>query len=325
MDKIRWGIIGCGDVTEVKSGPAFNKVEHSELVAVARRNGELAEDYARRHGVARWYDDATKLIDDPDVDAIYIATPPGSHAEYALKVAAAGKPVYVEKPMARSYAECASMVEACDKAGVGLYVAYYRRALAAFVKTKKLIEEGAIGQVRFVATQFVRPPSVEDLEGPLQWRVQPELSGGGYFFDLGSHLLDYLDYLFGPIEHASGQTANQAGLYGAEDIVVATYDFPAGVQGSGVWCFTGASSAAIDSTKVVGDRGELTFATFDFRPVHLSNDEGMQEFDLPVPEHVQQPLIQSIVDELRGVGSCPSTGLTAARTGKIMDEIVGRR
>jgi predicted dehydrogenase len=324
MDKVRWGIIGCGDVTEVKSGPAFYKVDHSELVAVARRNGGLAEDYARRHGVEKWYDDATKLIDDPDVDAVYIATPPGSHAEYTLMAAAAGKPVYVEKPMARTHAECAEMIEACDKAGVKLYVAYYRRALPAFVKTKKLIEEGAIGEVRFVTTEFLKPPSIEDVDGPPRWRVLPEISGGGYFFDLGSHLLDYLDFLFGPIENVSGRVANQAGLYEPEDIVVATYDFQGGLQGSGVWCFTADPSSTIDSTKVVGDLGELTFATFDFRPVRLSTGEGVQEFDLPVPEHVQQPLIQSIVDDLRGVGSCPSTGLTAARTSKIIDRIVGR-
>src|SRR5277367_2165196 len=99
-DTIRWGILGCGDVTEIKSGPGFQKATGSKLVAVMRRNGKLAEDYARRHGVARWYDDVDALIHDPEVDAVYIATPPGVHLEMALKVAAADKPAYVEKPMA---------------------------------------------------------------------------------------------------------------------------------------------------------------------------------------------------------------------------------
>ena len=151
MKTIRWGIIGCGDVTEVKSGPGFQKSEHSELVAVMRRSGELAEDYARRHGVPKWYDDADKLIHDEDVDAIYIATPPSTHMTYALKSAAAGKPVYVEKPMAMSSKECLQMIEACKEAGVPLYVAFYRRALPYFLKIKALIEEGAIGEVRFVS------------------------------------------------------------------------------------------------------------------------------------------------------------------------------
>lgn len=322
--KVRWGIIGCGDVTEVKSGPAFRKAENSDLVAVMRRNGELAKDYARRHDVPTWYDDADKLIDDRNVDAVYIATPPGSHAEYAIKTVAAGKPVYVEKPMARSYAECESMLEASEKAGVGLYVAYYRRALPSFIKTKELIASGAIGKVRYVSTELVSPPSREDVEGPMRWRVKPDFSGGGYFFDLGSHLLDYLDLLFGPIEEAAGRVANQAGLYEPEDLVMANYKLPGGIQGSGVWCFTAGVAAAVDSTKVVGDCGELTFGTFDFRPVRLANDSGVEEYDFPVPQHVQQPLVQTIVDELRGIGTCPSTGSSAARTSKIMDEIVGR-
>lgn len=128
MERVRWGIIGCGDVTEVKSGPAFQKAERSELVAVMRRNGALAADYAKRHGVPKWYDDAEQLIHDPDVDAVYIATPPHAHKDYTLKVAAAGKPVYVEKPMALNAQECREMVEACRSAGVPLFVAYYRRA-----------------------------------------------------------------------------------------------------------------------------------------------------------------------------------------------------
>src|SRR5882757_10269989 len=103
---IRWGIIGCGDVTEVKSGPALQRATGSALVAVMRRDRAKAEDYARRHGVARAYDDAAALIADPDVDAVYVATPPSSHAAYTLAAARAGKPVYVEKPMALSHAEC---------------------------------------------------------------------------------------------------------------------------------------------------------------------------------------------------------------------------
>ncbi|NCB07478.1 MAG: Gfo/Idh/MocA family oxidoreductase, partial [Bacteroidia bacterium] len=99
MESVRWGIIGVGNVTEVKSGPAFYKTEHSKLVAVMRRDAEKAADYARRHGVEKWYSNATDLINDPEVDAVYIATPPDSHARYAMEAMRAGKPVYVEKPM----------------------------------------------------------------------------------------------------------------------------------------------------------------------------------------------------------------------------------
>ena len=195
-DKVRWGIIGCGDVTEVKSGPAFQKVEKSELVAVMRRTGDLAKDYAKRHNVAKWYDDADELINDPDVDAIYIATPPGSHKEYTLKAAKAGKPIYVEKPMAINFTQCNEMISACKEAGVPLYVAYYRRAMPRFVKIKELLENRVIGDIRLVTTTQYQKASedVKDVDKH-SWRVQPEIAGGGLFFDLASHTLDLFDFL----------------------------------------------------------------------------------------------------------------------------------
>ncbi len=146
MEEIKWGIIGCGDVTELKSGPAFNKAEQSQLVAVMRRNAEKAADYAKRHGVPKWYSDADQLINDPEVNAIYVATPPDTHAMYAIAAMKAGKPVYVEKPMARSYAECREMIRVSEETGMPLLVAYYRRTLPAFLKVKELVDGGAIGQ-----------------------------------------------------------------------------------------------------------------------------------------------------------------------------------
>ena len=114
---INWGIIGCGDVTEVKSGPAFNKVPGSRLIAVMRRDAEKAADYASRHQVDRWYANANALIQDPDVNAIYIATPPDVHEQYALAAIKAGKPVYVEKPMALNFASAKNMALAAAAAG----------------------------------------------------------------------------------------------------------------------------------------------------------------------------------------------------------------
>jgi len=195
MKTIRWGIIGCGDVTEVKSGPGLQKADHSKLVAVMRRSGELAKDYAHRHGVPRWYDNAEALINDPEIDAVYIATPPSSHKQYTLLSAQAGKPVYVEKPMALTYEECQSMIQACQDAGIPLYVAYYRRALDRFLKIKSLLDSKAIGEVRFVSMILYQPLPQDALDpAALPWRVQPEIAGGGYFVDLASHMLDFLDY-----------------------------------------------------------------------------------------------------------------------------------
>ncbi|MCA1054947.1 Gfo/Idh/MocA family oxidoreductase [Rossellomorea aquimaris] len=323
-EKVRWGIIGCGDVTEKKSGPAFQKIAGSELVAVMRRTGELAKDYAERHGVRKWYDDADALINDPEVDAVYIATPPGSHKEYTLKAAAAGKPVYVEKPMARNAEECREMVAACKEAGVPLYVAYYRRAQERFLKIKELLEEQAIGDVRFVSsTQYQKPG--DDVKDPdhLPWRVQPDIAGGGLFFDLASHTLDILDFLLGPIQEAKGFSSNQAGYYEAEDMVTGTYQFQSGVHGVGKWCF--AAFEDVDHNEIVGSKGKISFSTFGDDPVILTTVEGQQEWRFERPEHVHQPLVETIVRELtQDKDGCPSTGESGARTNWVMDEIVGK-
>ncbi len=326
MDQVRWGMIGCGNVTEVKSGPAFSEIAGSSLVAVMRRDGEKAREYAARHGVPKWYADADVLIGDPEVNAVYIATPPDSHAEYTCKAAAAGKPVYVEKPMARTYAECERMIAACEQAGVPLFVAYYRRRLPLFLKVKELVASEAVGEVRFVSIRLTRPPSPEDFDREhLPWRVLPEIAGGGYFYDLGAHQLDFLDYVFGPVVEVQGHVANQAGLYPAEDLVCGTFTFASGVVGSGVWCFTTSEQDRIDRTEIVGSAGKIVYATFEAEPLRVETDEGVQEYRFEAPAHIQQPLIQTVVDELLGRGSCPSTGVTGARTTWVMESLVSRR
>lgn len=319
MKKIRWGIIGCGDVTEVKSGPGFQQASNSALVAVMRRNGELAADYARRHSVPKWYDDGQALIDDPDVDAVYIATPPNAHMAYTLAAAKAGKPVYVEKPMAMNFDECWAMIEACQVAGVPLWVAYYRRALPRFLKVKELIDSGAIGTPRTVTVTFYRKWRPAE-PGNLPWRVLPEIAGGGLFVDLAAHTLDYLDYFLGPIQSVQGYASNQAGYYPAEDVVTGSFVFASGVHGVGVWSFS--SFTNLDQTEIVGDAGKLTFTSFTTDPIQLTTGRGVTEFDLDHPAHIQQPLIQSIVNELNGVGACPSTGASGARTTWVMDQML---
>lgn len=321
MQKVRWGIIGCGDVTEVKSGPGFQKAENSSLVAVMRRTGDLARDYAQRHNVPRWYDNAEDLVHDPEVDAVYIATPPAYHNEYVLLSARAGKPVYVEKPMALNYEECQSMLNACEAAQVPIFVAYYRRALTRFLKVKELIEAEAIGEIRFVTMTLYQQLAPGLLRGePLSWRVVPEIAGGGLFVDLASHMLDFLDFVLGPVTQVLGFAGNQAGKYPAEDIVSATLVFESGVQGVGLWCFS--SFGRYDFTEIVGSEGKIAYSTFDSQPVVLTTPERVEEFSFQYPDHIQQPLIQTVVDELTGKATCPSTGESASRTTWVMDQIL---
>ena len=323
MDQINWGIIGCGDVTEIKSGQAFNKVPHSSLVAVMRRDAEKAADYAKRHNVPTWYSDADALINDPNVNVVYVATPPGSHADYAIRAMRAGKPVYVEKPMARNAAECEAMNQVSQETGMPLFVAFYRRALPYFLKIKELIDTKAIGDIRYVRVQLNWQPYAEEVgENPQpRWRVSPEISGGGHFHDLASHQFDFLEYVLGPIKTASGIARNQAGFYQADDIVMANFEFESGALGIGSWCYTVNKEQRIDQTEFIGSKGKLTFSFFEKYFIRVETEAGTQNFDLPFPEHVQQPLIELIVKDLRGEGISPSTGETGARANKIIDWI----
>jgi 1,5-anhydro-D-fructose reductase (1,5-anhydro-D-mannitol-forming) len=317
---IRWGIIGCGDVTEVKSGPAFQQIEGSELVAVMRRNGELAADYARRHNVPRWYDDADTLINDPNVNAVYVATPPGSHLEYALKVCAAGKPCYMEKPMARSHSECLRMVQAFNEAKLPLFVAYYRRGLPRFLKAKEIVESGQIGQITSVSYRFASDSHRRTDPDNLPWRVVAEEAGGGLFLDLGCHTLDILDFILGQLEDVSGTAAHLAGPYDVEDSVVMRFRTPSGALGAAAWNFV--SGVREDIIEITGTEGRVSFSTFGNEPVLLQTEQGAEEIDIRNPTHIQQPFIQTIVDDLNGRGKCASIGETAARTSKVIDEVL---
>jgi predicted dehydrogenase len=316
VEQVRWGIIGVGNVTEAKSGPGFQQAERSELVAVMRRNGDLAAAYARRHDVPRWYDNADDLINDPQVDAVYVATPPDSHREYVVRVAQARKPVYVEKPMARTALECEDMISACEEAGVDLFVAYYRRAMPRFATVKELLDSGRIGQLRSVNIRNEQP-SEPDHEG---WRVNPEISGGGHFVDLGSHILDLLDWLLGPVTHAAGIATNRGARYQAEDLVTGVFSFRSGLEGVGVWNYD--SFQHKDQVEIIGTAGALRFSCFAAEPLRLLTARGVEQIKAPYPETVQLPLIQSVVNALTGHGESPSTGHSALRTARVIDTLL---
>lgn len=323
MNTIKWGIIGCGAVCEVKSGPGFQKAHNSELVAVMRRDAEKARDFANRHGVPTWYSDASALINNPNVNAIYIATPPKHHLDYVRLASKSSKPIYVEKPMARTYAECLEMIEICELAVVPLFVAYYRRRLPYFLKVKEILDSGVIGTPTGISLTLHKSPKPNDNDPNTNWRINPEISGGGYFHDLASHLFDLLDFLFGDITSANGTTDSTIIDNPAQDRVIAKFTFASGLSGTGNWDFTVSENQRRDNVVIEGTAGRMSFATFNGEaPIVVETQSEKKEYHLPYPAHVQQPLIQSIVDELRGVGTCPSTGQTAARANWVMGEVL---
>lgn len=310
MNHLSWGIIGCGDVTELKSGPAFNKVDNSSLVAVMRRDAEKAKDYARRHQVPKWYDDANSLINDPEINAIYVATPPSSHEEYTVAALNAGKPVYVEKPMTVSKDSAIRMAKVANEKKGKLVVAHYRREQPLFKKIKQLLEEKAIGETRFVKIEvYKRSISAEELAIPMKaWRVDPAIAGGGLFNDLSPHQLDMLYYLFGEIELVTGLASSQDKLYNADDIVAGTILFKSGVMFSGIWCFNVAPELEKDECKIIGSEGEISFSFFEHQPIIVTRQNKRETISFDPLQHVQQPMIDAVTRYFLGKGPNPCTG-----------------
>lgn len=324
MKQINWGFIGCGEVTEKKSGPAFNEVEGSQVVAVMSRSENKARSYAERHHVRKWYTDASELIEDPDVNAVYIATPPSSHATFAIMAMHAGKPCYIEKPLAASYNDCIRINRISEQTGVPCFVAYYRRYLPYFQKVKEIIESGTIGNVVNVQVRFSVPPRDLDFQSgkEMPWRLQPDIAGGGYFYDLAPHQIDLLQNLFGVITRAHGYPANRAHLYQAEDTLSACFFFESGIPGSGSWCFVGHESAKEDSIEVIGEKGSLSFSVFTYQPIEVITSEGKNLITVPNPPYVQLPLIKSVIQHLQGIGKCDCTSVSATAVNWVLDRVL---
>jgi predicted dehydrogenase len=319
---INWGIIGCGDVTELKSGPAFNKVPGSRLVAVMRRNAAKAEDYAIRHQVPHWYTDADQLISNTTVNAIYIATPPSSHEAYALAAIKAGKPVYVEKPMTVNYTAAQNIAKAAAEANVKLTVAHYRRQWPLFQKLKSLLTEKAIGEVRFIQLKFCKqPPTASELvDEKTAWRFDAAVAGGGLFHDLAPHQLDILYWLFGEAASVNGMAINQGGYYAVPDIVSGRVVFRNGIVFTGNWCFT--ADEPSDSCEIIGSNGSLRFSFFSDNGIELMQSNNPTRFDFERLQHVQQPMIEEVVKYFSGKAVNPCSAEEGAEIMRWMDEMV---
>lgn len=315
METIGFGIIGCGDVTEKKSGPAFQKAEGSRLVAVMRRDPVKLQDYAKRHGVKKYSTNYMDLLTDPEIDAVYIATPPHMHLFYALEAAKYGKAVYVEKPMALSAAQCRQMVDACRAHNVPLFVAYYRRGQEKFKRVKALLEEGAIGQVRSFAYTYACPAPA--FNASRAWLFNREEAGGGMLYDVGSHMVDTLLFLLDDVESASGISANIAHAYDVNDVSSGFIRFKSGVQGTLQMSFHAAENR--DEGMIYGSEGSIRFSIMDMEPIALRRSGGEERIAFDPLEHVQQPWIQRMVHILQGVETGDTTGEYGLRTQEILE------
>ncbi len=320
---IRWGIIGCGDVTEVKSGPPYQLTEGFELAAVMRRDEEKLKDYAQRHNVPKYWTNADTLINDPEIDAVYIATPPDTHMHYALKVAAAGKPCCIEKPLAPSYKESAAILEAFTSKDTPLFVAYYRRTLPRFEQVHNWLKNNEIGKVRHVNWQLCMPPNEKDISGVDNWRTEIEVAPGGYFDDLASHGLDLITFFLGDIKEVHGFSLNQQNLYSSKDAFTACWIHNNEITGAGSWNF--GSDQSEDRVEIFGSEGKIQFSIFDNNPIVLKNKKKHEELMIAHPKHVHQFHVEKIKKHLLNEDySHPSTGATGAHTSWVMDKILGQ-
>ena len=322
MKTINWGIIGCGNVTEVKSGPAYTLTEGFNIEAVMRRDIEKLKDYAKRHHISKTYTDAEALINDDSIDAIYIATPPDTHRYYALKVANAGKPCCIEKPLSPSYKESLEVYNAFKEKDIPLFVAYYRRSLPRFLKVKEWLSENYIGEVRHISAHLSKPASTIDLSGEYNWRTDVEIAPAGYFDDLASHALDLFTYYLGDIKEAKGISLNQQKLYSAKDAVTACWLHKNGVTGSGTWNF--ACSEHIDKVIIYGSQGTIEFSVFHENPIVLKSESKNETLFIENPEHIQTPHVQNMKAVLfNELDKHPSNGVSALHTSWVMDKILG--
>jgi 1,5-anhydro-D-fructose reductase (1,5-anhydro-D-mannitol-forming) len=318
---IRWGILGCGDVTELKSGPAYQKTAGFKIEAVMRRDAEKAADYAKRHNISKYYSDADDLINDPEIDAIYIATPPDTHHFYGLKVASALKICCIEKPLAPSYKESLEIYEAFKANNIPLFTAYYRRTLPRFVQIKTWLDNNKIGEARSIRWNLTKSASVQDLSRAYNWRTDAKVAPGGYFDDLASHGLDLFMFLLGDIKEVSGYSLNQQGLYSAKDAISACWLHESGITGNGNWNF--GSYKREDIVEIAGSKGKITFSIFENDSIVLSNEEGETELFIEHPENVQLYHVERIREHLLGNSHHPSAGFSAVKTSWVMDKILG--
>ncbi len=320
MKKIRWAFLGCGSVTEIKSGPAFKMPASFEVVGVYRRDQNLAKEYALKHNIDKVFASAEDLISSPEVDAVYIATPPDTHKHYALMVARAGKICCIEKPMAVNSEECEEICHAFKTKGIPLFVAYYRRSLPRFLKVKELIKNNEVGVIRHMSWSFCKPPNKTDLSGVYNWRTDPKIALGGYFEDLASHGLNLFTYFFGSIIQVSGFACNQQGLYEAKDAIVANFVFEKGVTGVGHWNF--GCHKKEDLVKIYGSLGVITFSVFDDLAIHIETETTKNDIYVENPKHIQEYHVRNIEKHLSGEAMHPSLGESASHTNWVMDQIL---
>lgn len=308
MKPVIWGMIGCGDVTEVKNGPGLYLAEHSVLKGVYNRTASKAESWVSRHGHGIVYESAEELLKDPEIEIVYIATTPDTHTRYALMCAEARKHCLIEKPVAPTLKEGERIQEAFRRADRRCYVAFYRRQLNRFIQIHQIVRSGRIGQIRGVQILRLTAP----LKDPHAWRANPAICGGNVFTETDIHALDILTMLMGPAEKITCSRSRTG--------YAASLQFSGGRIASGFWDYE--SEIQTDRFEILGSRGRIAFDFFNnAAPVCIWDGQGYEEMIVEDSVHVGMAMEQEIVRELRGEGRFSGTIESALESLKIADQI----
>jgi predicted dehydrogenase len=315
--KFGWGIIGCGNVVEKKSGPSILQAGGSRIVGVMRRDADKARPFADAGGIALCTDDAEAVIRHPEVDIVYVATPPAQHRQYVLAAAAAGKHVLVEKPMGLSAAEDREMIAACRAAGVELFVAYYRRFHPHVQKMKELVDSGRIGRPVSAVIEYAQPPAPGTSWGD-GWRLQPEISGGGLFVDVVSHRIDLMIYLLGEPQEVCGLTAQVEPATGVERAVSVAVRFADGALCSVSGDFVSGRSA--DRFVIAGTQGVIEAAALDSHAFTLRAGKLEEDYRFEKDSGPHLGLVRHIEAVLAGNQPNASSGEQGQLTDLVLDK-----
>lgn len=315
---LRWGIIGCGDVVERKSGPSIQQAGRSQIVALMRPSREKLRPLAEALGVSVWTDQADAVLEHPSIDIIYVATPPSSHKQYVLAAAKAGKNVLVEKPMGMETDEGRRMIEACDQAGVELFVAYHRRFHPHVVHMRKLIREGRIGRpVQAFVDIAHGPPANTNI-----WRFDPEISGGGLFVDTGSHRVDVIVSLLGEVDEVCGVATTFDPECRVEQAVSLCLRFRSGAQCVVTGDFY--SRRRADRLEIIGTEGKVFAERLGEHAFVLQSGEARETFSFDPYPAPHLGLIRHIEEVLLDGKTNESSGRDGLITEKVLDAAVRR-
>lgn len=321
MKNIKWAMIGCGAVTEKKSGPGLYKSKNSELLGVYDENISRAKDYAKRHNISKVYENVDEIMNDKNVDAVYLPVPPKYHKDYTILCLKNSKIPYVEKPLALTFEEGKEILDLSSKTKIPVYVAYYRRAMEKYLFIKEIIDSGKLGKISTIQLwQFMKVELEDKNKENLHWRLIPEITLGGKFVDMATHVIDITQFFFGDIVEVQGFASNNGGFYEVEDTVTATFKYKNGIVGTGNWNYV--SSYDDEKMIITGDKGVLKTTGLFNGAVEMEISEERTVYSFEEPEHVAQPYIQEIVNEMLGIGKSNANIKSALNNLKVVDKIL---